>query len=1083
MNQYSQTQISQALLKCETEALQHINQIQDHGVLLVLSNEQDFPIVQASANLGNLFNCSAEKLIGQPLSNLIGEMGLVQFELLTKNCPQQQANSGIIKLTLTNLAPQIQARVFESSGFWILELIELQDIQHEEQLQNLLALIQQKLNTNQAQNLADYFAHIAQLIQNLTGYDSVKIYEFDQNWDGEIIAEHKHPSFSESYLGLHFPASDIPAQARTLYTINPYRQVADIDAAGIPILPELNPISLTPVDLSLSVLRNLSSVHIEYLRNMQVKASLSVSILHNGKLWGLIVCHHKQAKLSSYAMQEALNLISRMIALKLSAHEAQAQRFLINKSVSIVGELLKNIGLESDKIILERLLPDLMHLPDANGIIIVIEGKIYPYGITPDLAEITELINWLKQLPAAENYCTDHLQAAYPAASAYTHFCAGILVTPLSASLHNCIIWCRPEKERTINWAGSTEKHISTNSQGELLLSPRKSFKSWTENWRGYSDIWSTLQQGVATMLAVMVTDTLSHKFQLQQAMLNKEQADAELRIAATAFETQEGIMLIDANHQIIRVNHAFVKLTGYGTEELLGQHPYVLKSEQHEPWLYDNIWEKIRTNPAWEDDVWIKTKQQHVFPAHLTLTAVQNPNGDIKNYVGTLKDITHNRAAAAEIERLAYYDPLTGLPNRRLLINRLKQSLATSQRHNKLGAILFIDLDNFKNLNDTLGHDMGDLLLKRVAERLCNCVREVDTVARLGGDEFVILLENLNELAIQAGADTESIALKILHSVSQPYQLDGHDYITTPSIGGVIFSDQLVESEDLLKQADIAMYQAKKAGRNTFCFFDPQMQANISARATLENDLRFAIHNDQLKLYYQIQTSLDHGHLGAEVLVRWQHPSRGLVPPNDFIPLAEETGLILEIGQLVLEKACQQLQKWRDNQQTAKLTLAVNVSAKQFHAHNFVEKVKETIIQYHVSPGQIKLELTESILLRDIDSIIAKMNVLRDFGLTFSLDDFGTGYSSLQYLKRLPLDQLKIDQSFVRDLVEDESDQAIVRTIIGMAKALELNVIAEGVENEAQRTILEQHGCHDYQGYLFSRPLPIDDFHRFLLN
>lgn len=460
-----------------------------------------------------------------------------------------------------------------------------------------------------------------------------------------------------------------------------------------------------------------------------------------------------------------------------------------------------------------------------------------------------------------------------------------------------------------------------------------------------------------------------------------------------------------------------------------------------------------------------------------LTCAPSLDGGGKVVGGIAILQDITERKQAADEIEYLAFYDSLTHLPNRRLLSDRLKFTLAASERSGRDGAILFLDIDYFKLLNDSHGHDMGDLLLQQVAKRLSICLRAGDTVARFGGDEFVVVVENLSAQAIQAATQVSVISNKILTILSQPYQLAAYEYHSTFSIGAALFRDHGQSHEELLKHADIAMYQAKKAGRNTMRFFDPQMQSTINARTDLERELRKALELQQFQLYYQVQVDSAHCPLGAEVLIRWLHPERGLVPPIQFISLAEETGLILPIGQWVLETACAQLKAWQQDTLTRNLTLSVNVSAKQFRQADFVAQVQATMQCHAINPLQLKLELTESILLEHIEDTIATMNALKEMGVRFSLDDFGTGYSSLQYLKRLPLYQLKIDQSFVRDIAVDNSDQAIVCTIIAMAQTLNLNVIAEGVETEEQQQLLLSNGCNTYQGYLFGKPVPIAQF------
>ena len=560
--------------------------------------------------------------------------------------------------------------------------------------------------------------------------------------------------------------------------------------------------------------------------------------------------------------------------------------------------------------------------------------------------------------------------------------------------------------------------------------------------------------------------------------------SEANLRVAATAFETQESLMITDAKGVILRVNQAFIESTGYTAEEAVGQTPRLFKSDRHDENFYRAMWETLKHTGTWQGEVWDRRKSGEVYPKLLTISAVKGGDGVVTNYVGSHIDITDRKLAADEIEQLAFYDPLTGLPNRRQLLDNLKRALAASGRSGRDGALLFLDLDYFKTLNDTLGHDMGDLLLQQVAERLISCLRENDTIsrlARLGGDEFVVMLEDLSELTIEAATQAKIVGEKILATLNQPYQLTKHEYQSTVSVGVALFSNHRESMEDLLKHADIAMYQAKKAGRNTMRFFDPEMQASINYRAALEADLRLALQEKQFKLYYQPQVYHNRQIIGAEVLLRWQHPERGLVSPLDFIPLAEDTGLILPIGQWVLETACEQLKAWEASIHTHHLHLSVNVSARQFYQSDFVEQVNQALRHSAINPDKLKIELTESLVLDDVADTILKMNALREIGVRFSMDDFGTGHSSLAYLTQLPLDQLKIDQSFIRNIGIKSNDSVIVQTIIGMGNNIGIDIIAEGVETEAQRVFIQQHGCPIYQGYLFSKPLPLEEFEEIL--
>jgi diguanylate cyclase (GGDEF)-like protein/PAS domain S-box-containing protein len=530
-------------------------------------------------------------------------------------------------------------------------------------------------------------------------------------------------------------------------------------------------------------------------------------------------------------------------------------------------------------------------------------------------------------------------------------------------------------------------------------------------------------------------------------------QAEADLRIAAIAFESQEGIFITDANAVILKVNQAFTTITGYSAEEAVGQTPRLLKSGRHDIYFYAALWKSITSTGVWRGEIYNRRKNGEIYPQSLTITAVKgNDDATPLHYVATLIDITQQKEASEQIELLAFYDPLTCLPNRRLLKDRLHLALSTSTRSRQYGALLFIDLDNFKTLNDTLGHNIGDQLLQQVAKRLLGCVREGDTVARLGGDEFVVMLENLSQTAKEAAIKAGITGKKILAVLGKPYLLADQDYRSTSSIGATLFFDSLLTEETLLKHVDIAMYQAKRMGRNTLCFFDHAMQSVLTERANLETDLRHALKKNQFKLYYQMQATHDGQSVGVEVLLRWQHPERGLISPVEFIQLAEEVGLILPIGQWVLETACTQLKIWENNPHTQSLRLAVNVSARQFHQADFFEKIHVVLEKTAIKPVLLKLELTESTVLDDIDDAIVKMQALKTLGVRFSMDDFGTGYSSLSYLTQLPLNQLKIDKSFVHNIGIKETDAIIVQTIIGMAHNLGMEVIAEGVENEMQR-------------------------------
>jgi diguanylate cyclase (GGDEF)-like protein/PAS domain S-box-containing protein len=573
------------------------------------------------------------------------------------------------------------------------------------------------------------------------------------------------------------------------------------------------------------------------------------------------------------------------------------------------------------------------------------------------------------------------------------------------------------------------------------------------------------------------------HFIMISRDITDRKFASQQLSIAAIAFESQEGMFITDASNIILKVNRSYTLITGYSAEEVIGKSPNILKSGREDTHFYASMWDSINHNGSWIGEIWNRRKNGELFPCQLNITAVKDAENQVTNYVATMIDISFSKAASDEIKMLAFFDSLTHLPNRRMLTERLAKALVTCARNDLMGAVLFMDIDHFKNINDTLGHDVGDIFLQEVAQRLTHCMRAGDTVARLGGDEYVVLLEGLDSDGLTAASEVEACALKILHALSQIYHLGAHQLHSTVSIGATLFDKNNTSIDELLKQADIAMYEAKNSGRNSLRFFDPKMQFAITARTELERELRVAVKERQFKLYYQLQVDRKNQVLGAEVLIRWQHPQRGMISPADFIPLSEETGLILEIGQWVLDTACAQLKVWEQDPRKNHLKLSVNVSAKQFHQANFVQQVESTIARHRVNPSLLNLELTESMLLSDTESTITCMNQFKKLGVNFELDDFGTGYSSLQYLKKLPLYQLKIDQSFVRDITEDANDRALVATIIILAHSLGLKVIAEGVETAEQLQYLKDNDCDHYQGYYFNQPLPIEEFEALLNN
>ena len=560
-----------------------------------------------------------------------------------------------------------------------------------------------------------------------------------------------------------------------------------------------------------------------------------------------------------------------------------------------------------------------------------------------------------------------------------------------------------------------------------------------------------------------ILTD-ITERLQLET---EQKQVDEQLALAASGFSASaEGILITDANQKIISVNPALELITGFNSDDVIGQTPSMFNSGRHDKEYFEGMWQQVKNQGFWRGEIWNRRKNGEIFPEWLTITAVSNNESEITNYIGSFFDISERKKQQDHIEFLAHHDALTSLPNRTLMDDRLRQAIAKSRRNHDHTAVLFVDLDRFKVINDSLGHDFGDRLLACIAQRLPEVLRETETVSRLGGDEFVIIIPHLVDISKVA-----LIAQKIVDSISRPIEIDQRTLHITPSIGISIYPDDGEDPATLLRNADTAMYHAKDRGRNNYQFFTSAMNLAVQERMTLENDLRLGLERGEFELHYQPQVDGTDGiTLGFEALIRWRHPERGLIAPNQFIPVAEETGLIVPIGAWVLQEACMQAKKWHDSGRQ-ELVMCVNLSARQFQEEALSEHIESALTNSGLSPEYLELELTESILMVNPGNAIELLQRLAGFGIRMAIDDFGTGYSSLAYLKLFPVHRLKIDRSFVRDLTIDPNDAAIVEAIIAMARSLKLSVIAEGVETDAQMQYLIQHGCVEIQGYHFSKP------------
>ncbi|MGZ5011869.1 MAG: putative bifunctional diguanylate cyclase/phosphodiesterase [Methylobacter sp.] len=557
------------------------------------------------------------------------------------------------------------------------------------------------------------------------------------------------------------------------------------------------------------------------------------------------------------------------------------------------------------------------------------------------------------------------------------------------------------------------------------------------------------------------------------QLNLVSPQPQIEPSVYQCFFEYSSDAMLIaDADCKIIRVNAAFVAITGYSENEVIGQTPHLLCSEAHDDAFHDRLWESLNKKGYWRGELVDKHKNGDLLPIWQRINAIEDDDRQVLYYVSAFSDISIIKNTERKLWQMAHVDSLSGLANRAFLEQRLLQEIFAAKRSGQFGAVIFLDLDDFKKINDCLGHRCGDLLLQEVARRLQANLRTEDTVARIGGDEFVIVLSGLTHNPDHAEKTAGNVAQKVLNALLHGYLIDGQELQISASLGITLFSTGIDESaEKLLRQADIAMYAAKTEGKNTYCFYHSDMLEQANKRLSIETELRLALQNDQIILFYQPQYDSAHQLLGFEALARWQHPEKGMILPADFLSIAEQTGIIIELGECLLYQACQQLAAWH-SQDFDVPHLAINISPVQFDHFNFVDSVISALELTGVNPSSVMLEITENMIIKDVNEVIEKMQLLKQRGIRFSIDDFGTGYSSLSYLKRLPIDQFKIDRSFVQDIVHHENDAAIVNTIISLAGNLKLEVIAEGVETQEQVNCLVDSGCNAFQGYWFGRPL-----------
>jgi diguanylate cyclase (GGDEF)-like protein/PAS domain S-box-containing protein len=1185
--------LAEALRTCAEERIHQIGKIQPVGVLLAVDGA-DFTVRMASENLSDVFPVDCSRAIGQPLARVIGaaQSQTIRALIGQKNWPGSLICS--IDVVQGGSEKPFDVHVFPSGDLIAIEIEDASygggDVFHKQfiPVRDLLW----KLDAEE--DVLRYGQSVVDEVRLLNGYDRVMMYRFDHNWDGEVIAESLADG-ALSYMGNHFPASDIPPQARELYTRNLVRLIADVGDPSVPIR-SVDP-TLAPLDLSLSWMRSMSPVHVQYLRNMGVQASLSISLVQNNRLWGLIACHHMAPKYVPLRAREIIEFIGRMVSLKLSNMENIQRSELQDRIRVLLRRLTDSIRHTNDLAqVIKNYEDEFLGLVRAGGAIISIGGAWHKLGQTLPDSSVHELLGRLEQQGSLSVYCTDHLRDLVSLSPGEADVASGLMVAPLAHHMKDFIMWLRPGILRTLRWAGRPEKHIQRDDKGRLRVSPRLSFDTWMETYCDRSLGWTQVEIDAANALSLALIEVLAqralqsseasyrllaenstdliarldlsggflfvspssldlfavrpeqmqdrslfdwileedreriarmlvelgkpgtqstalvhcrrgdgrmiwveatfkhmqsfdgtgeivvnardvtqrHTYQLAieevhrrnsrimdasgeglvsldaygiivyaneligrmlgvdsaeligkaccdvffdakhregaqqscvflQAMRNGEPRQGTIATpnhqsgTSTEFgyictplieeksvvgavlvfrdasptdtngalpstdvileQTVEAVMVTSARGIITNVNRAFTEITGFSADETIGNTPRILKSGVHTPNFYQDFWNSLRTSGRWVGEIWNRRKNGEIYPQWGSVTAILDTTGATQNYVAVFSDISKAKQAEEKLYFLANHDALTGLPNRMRFLDKLNSAIERARRSDSQVAVVFIDVDRFKLINDTLGHASGDVYLKAIAERLQSTCRKPDTLARWGGDEFVMSLEGIGDHHSLSTAIT-----RLQREVSETIVLDGHQLVPTLSIGICTYPHDGVLPSDLIKAADAAMYRAKELGRNRFAFYNDVMSQEISEKFNVSAELRNAIQQGELCLHYQPQINAKQGHLiGVEALVRWQHHSRGLLAPGTFIPVAEELGLIEDVGNWVLETALQQMRQWRLDGVTVP-RVAVNVAPAQLNPA-LLERVRQTLQAADIPPHCLELEITEGAL------------------------------------------------------------------------------------------------------------------------